>query len=510
LGLDAPDITSDATLSDVAVGIDSAVEEGIGSSGTYYYKLTYWYEAGGTTKYGESNPSSDTFEIAVTVSSGDRQKVEFSGISTFPTGVARIYFYRSPPDNENGIYKQVGYITSGTTFTDSTPNGEEGVELPIDDGGVPALKNCIVFKGRIWGVDGALPTKGVWSPVGQPDIFPAVNYAYFPDELTGPVVFNENLYWFTSKQIYVVPEGDVDKYPEPLKICDRGATSYESIVDVGNGMCFQGENNLYWVDFNTHSLKDGDYPVPIGEPVRNKIEEIPSAYRSNSVGCYYRDRYYLCYTGRNQTANSSTLVWDVETGTGLLHRGIYGGFTSVSWSGNDIQNFRGTLYTANNLTNYYVMEHDTAGVTDYNTEDEYDAGTGHNITTALTTKRFHFGHEWSDKIINSVSVITETSGVTYDVSLSCGDYDYSNDYTKSLLFTLGSDSVTSVSTPLIWDEGTWNNFNWADSNYGFYSNHKRTGGVKCKNAVLSLASANSQDTDIILIKIYYKSLPRPS
>ena len=512
LGLTVP---TDTVITAASATSGNAGGTGVGTSGTYYYKLTYFYESSDTTQYGESNPGATTTSATLTVTVGLRYAIELTGLPepgehTDLTSVSRVYIYRSQVNNESGIYHRVGYITSGTTFTDNTNESEEGVELPIEDGSVPAIKNAVVFRGRVWGVDGALPTKAVWTPPGQPDIFPALNYAYFPDELVGPKIFKENIYWFTTKQIYVTPNGDIDTYPYPLKICDRGTTSYESIVDVGNGLCFQGENNVYWVDFNTHSLKDGDYPIPIGEPIQDKIVNIPKTYRTNSAGCFYKDKYFLSYTGPNQTGNTATLVWNVEIGTRLLQKGLFGGWSSLDWAGNYLQNFEGELYSADN-TNKYVMQHDASGAVDYYTEDGFAASSGQNITTELKTKVLHFGHEWAEKIFSSISLAIETSGVTYNVSLVLNKGIRASEYVRTKSFELGSTTLATDSNWLIWGQGTWDNFNWAISSYGFYAQHHKMGqGAKGKNAQVSIVSDNSQDTNLVLIKIFYKSLPAPN
>lgn len=502
LGLDVPSVGS-------ASGDDKTDDQtrGLATGGSYYYKFTYWYESSTSTKYGESNPSTAITVTITAPTAGQYRVVELTNLPAVSGDVARLYIYRSPVDNSSGPYRQVGFIASGTTFTDDTPEGEEDVELPIDDGSVPNLKNPVVFKGRVWGI-GALKNKGVWSAEGTPDLFPALNYAYFPDELIGAFPFRENIYWFTTKQIYITPNADIDTYPKPLKICDKGCTSYQSIVDVGNGLVFQGEDNIYWVDFNTQA-EDGDFPIPIGEPIKDKIQNIPSTYRDSSVAYLHKQKYYLSYTGQNQTVNTATLVWDVKAGIRLLTQGLAGGWSALDWAANDIQDFEGTLYTADN-TNKYIMEHEFAGSADYISKTEYDASTSHNIATELTTKRFHFGHEWAEKLISSLSIATETSGITYDASLSLLNLS-DTEYKRSATFTLGTDTLAIDNNWLVWGQGTWGNFNWGDTSYGHHSSHKKfQRGSKCKNAQLSLTSSNSQDTNLILLKLFWKPLLPPA
>jgi len=516
LGLAAPSITGTSAAHAAA----TVTGRGITINGTYYYKFTYFYDDSGTsTKYGESGPSGSVAHAITGASTASPQRVNLtSPPSATGTSYSKVMVYRSPADEIKGPYEYVGYYTgtgtSGTTellFRDTCPNGEEGDEVPADAGTPPKLKSMLSFKGRLWGIginaSGALKNKGVWSNDGEPDMFSAANYAYFPDELAGPVAFKENVYWFTRKQIYVTTNGDPAN--APIKICNKGCSSYRSIVDVGNGLVFQGDNNIYWVDFNTMA-QDGDYPIPIGEVIKNKIADIPSAYKDNSVGELYKERYYLSYTGPNQTANTATLVWNVEVGTRLLAKGLSGGWNSLDWAANCIQEFEGGLWTADN-TNKYVMEHDYAGADDYHTKTEYTAGTSHTLASELKTKIFHFDHEWSEKIISSLSLAVKTSGLTYDAMLGVDNSVSGANFTRGKTFTLGSASLAVDSTWLVWNQGTWDDFNWGSTTYGFQSSHKKFGsGAKGKNVQLSLISSDSQDTNLILLKLYYKTLPPPA
>lgn len=439
---------------------------GLTKSGTYYYKFTYFYDdSGTTTKYGESGPSG-AIDVEVSgATDSNPMKVTFSNLPAIPSGVSKVYVYRSGINEEESSYYRVGEYTSGTTFTDYCPYGEEGDICPIDAGTPSSFDNPCVFAGRLWVKSGTLNTKLEYSALNQPDYFPAVNFVYFPDELIGCVPFKENLYIFTVKAIYVIPDGDVASYPNPLKVSDRGCSSFRSIADVGNGLVFQGDDNIYWVDFNTRN-RDGDFPIPIGDPIQDKIQRIPKTPhdgRTGSVGVLHGDRYYLCFydAGTIATAatpppgyiyflNNATLVWDVRHGTRMLKQGLMGGWSQVDWSGNDLQDFEGILYSVD-TTNGYVREHDYTGADDYATYALYDAATGSEIRCSLTTKLLHLGHEWHEKLFHAVSLACETSGVTFSVNL----YLNNKEYNRPLTMQHGDQSLTTVTDPLIWDHSTW-------------------------------------------------------
>lgn len=509
LGLAAP---SDPSLLAEA---SSAVtdEQGIQFDGKYYYKFTAYYDDSGTsTKYGESGPTAASSAMTVDgadISAHTRVQAALTNCPAIPTGATKNYVYRSPPEEVNGPYRYVGYYSSGTAYTDKTPVGEEGDTIPVDAGTPPKLKNPLAYDGRIWGIgqnaSGALTNKGVWTRRNAPDYFPADAFYYFPDPLIGPVLFNKQIYWFTTKQVYLTQDLD-DPANSIVKVSDIGCDSFDSIVDVGTGLVWQFNGNIYWANFNLYNPVTGDLPWPIGDPIKDKIDSIPNLYKSNSAGALYKDRYYLSITGTNQTVNTTTIVWDVKHGTRLLRNYEFGAWSTVDWAANDLHTFDGTLYSADN-TNKYIMEHDFSGVADYKSKTGYDASTSYNISSQLITSVIHFGHEWAQKLVNSLSIVCKSTAITLDTTLS---FD-GGDFERTKQFSLGSGTFAANATWLIWGEGTWGNFKWGSQSFSFQSDHKKYGkGGKCRNVKLTLQSTNSQDTNLIALKLYHKILPFPS
>ncbi len=509
LGLAAP--ASPSSLAEASTAVTD--EQGIDYDGKYYYKFTAYYDSSGTnTKFGESGPSAVSGAMTVDgadISANTRVSSALTNCPAIPSGATKNYVYRSPPEEINGPFRRVGFYSSGTSFTDKTPIGETGIEAPIDAGTPPKLKNPLSYDSRIWGIgvnsSGELTNKGVWTRRGAPDYFDALNFVYFPDALVGPKLFNKLVYWFTEKQVYVTT--DLDK-PETstVKISDIGCDSFDSIVDVGNGLVWQFDGNIYWANFNSFNPVTGELPWPIGDPIKNKIDEIPVARRSNSTGTLYKDRYYLSYTGTSQTVNTATICWDVKHGTKLLTQYKYGAWSSVDFAANGMQTFDRTLYTLDN-TNKYIMEHDFSGVADYRSKTDFDASTSYNLNTQLDTGIIHFGHEWSQKLVNSLSIVAKSTAIILNTTISLDGGDFER--TKS--FILGSGTFATDSTWLLWGQGTWGNFNWASKSFNFQSDHKKFGkGGKCRNAKLILESTDSQDTNLIALKLYFKLLPTPA
>ena len=492
----------------------SADERGITINGTYHYRFTFIYDSSGTdTKFGESGKNNINSSIAVAASATAPYEVSIN-VFHIPDGVSHIHIYRSPPNQSDGPFEFIGEIlTENLPFIDNIPNGSEGVEAPLDAGTPPKLKNPMVYDERIWGIGitaaGALTNKGVFTNKGMPDMFPALNFIYFPHTLVGPKIFNKDVYWFTEEQVWVTLGGDVTATPNAIKVCDVGCDSYDSIVDVGNGLVWQYNGNIYWANFNSFNPQTGELPWPIGDPIRDKIGKkfgIPTAQRANSAGEFHADRYYLSITGPNQTVNTATVIWDVKHGTRFLFQGLTGGWSTVSWSANDLQSFDGTLYTADNM-NKYLMEHDFAGAADFLNKTDFDASTSQNLATQYTSGDIFFGHEAAQKLVNSLSIVAKSSGVTLETTTSFNG----NEFQRTKQFTLGSGTVAVDNSWLVWGQGTWGNFNWGSTSFALQNAHKKIGkGGKGINAKLNIESSNSQDTNLIALKLYHKLLPAPS
>ena len=523
LGLTAPTDTTTLATSNTA----TANKRGIQFNGTYHYKFTAWYDTEGSdTKYGESGPSgSDDIAITGAVVSSTSTFTTVSAVLTkcpaILTGATRNYVYRSPPDEDNGPYLRVGYYTTGTSFTDAVPVGEEGVEIPADGGTPPRLKHPVVFVGRLWGVgmnsSGELKNKLVWSEEGSPDMFLAVNFQYLPDDITALRPFNRDLYVFTKKETYVIPDGDPAN--QPLKVCDKGCSSHRSCVDVGNGIVWQGNGTIYWADFRTIAA-DGDFPIPIGDPIKNKISGIAEIYKLNSVACLHDDKYHLAITSPYASVNSTMLVWDVFVGTALLRAGKLGGWTDLDINANDIYVHDDVLYSADN-TNKYIQVHNTGETGDNHTYTEFAAtptGT-HTIAMSISTGLNLFGRESADKIFSSISMGVESSGISVNARMRVND----GEFFKAAVLTLGEDDVVgglksfnfwsdSVEADwLVWDIGLWDDGKWGGSSKGYESSHAKFGrGCKGRTGQLDLASSNSRDTEVKYINIYYRTLSPPA
>ena len=439
LGLAVPIVTS-TTLASSTTDIPTGRGITIDSNETFYYRLTHFYDdSGATTKYGESGRSA---ELSETTSGGaDTYKITLSSIPT-PSGVSKTLVYRSPPSTQDGPFLYVGE-TTGSSFVDACPIGEEGpAEAPLDDGSPPDLQYIAEFNGRIVGFDADIPTKFVYSESSQPDYYPALNAYYLPEDGTGCVVWNRNLYLFTKTSTYIFADGDVTQ--PPVQVCKRGCVSHWSISDVGNGLFWASHDNFYWADFNTQS-EDGDYPIPIGDPIQDNLELVPASRWKKIASEIFSGTLYvsLAVHGSN---NDTTFAWNTYIGTGLLKQGKFGGWSRMDWSANYMASWNGAFYSSDPTPQYessninrYIYEHYETPNGDFWNQTQQDAGEYSNTIGAISSGQLDFNEPDAEKQPFGAGITCESSQALGSLTLTL---DQASTYSRSVQFGSITEEVT--------------------------------------------------------------------
>lgn len=506
LGLTPPTIGTPA-VTDTA----TADKRGLQFNGDYFYKFTAFFDDGGTTtKFGESGPSAASSGLTAAgavIDSNTTVSMALESLPAVASGTSKNNIYRSPPDQSDGPFLFVGSYSSGTTFTDETPVGEEGEEVLADTGTPPKLKFPIVANKRLWGVGQndaeSLGQKLVFSELDTPDMFLVTSAFYLSEDITGIIEFNRDLYVYTVEKTFFLANADPSN--ALLKISDRGCTSHNSIVDIGTGLVWQGKDNVYWADFNTQA-EDGDFAVPIADGIAKRIKGIAQGQRDNSVGVLYRERYYLSYTSSG-SSNNNTIVWATHTLPLILSNQLRtAGWGTVTWAANYFNVFAPNalgehLYTADN-DNKYIQEHDVFGVADFLNFTDFGTSTSQNIVTKLFSKRFHPQDIPASSIYSSISIGADTSGVTFVAGLDLNE----GTFQKAATLVIGTASEAAGTA--LYGEGVYGTDTYGESNKMFRHVHTRfPRGTKGRNAQLQLSTSASGDTDIMIMTLKYRPEP---
>lgn len=481
---------------------DSATTRGVMYNGVYTYKVTAFYSST-NTRYGESGPC-ETFSATTTsIADGNRATISFTSMPAVPTGATKNYVYRSPCGSAEGPFRLVGEYT-GTTFTDTCPDDEEGIDCPIDAGTPPKLKYVVNANGRLFGANGDIPTKLVWSNLGQPDYFGALSYGYFNKSITGVALFRNNLYVFTEDSMYVLEGCNVEG--QFVKVCDIGCSSHRSLVDCGLCLTWLYNGIVYAANFNDMT-PDGKWAIPVGEPVMNVTKEIPAAMTTKVVGAVINENMYLSFASPSASSNNLTYCLNIPVCMSMMKQGLYGGWSKVDWKASDIKLIGGALYHSDYDTKY-IYKHIPLSVTDTLTY----GGSPVNISSSFATKRTRFGSEWSNKIMRSISVESSTPSCTLTCDIGVNNDEYVR--TTSLVLASGNSGYTTSS--LFWDTGLWagdsdTDPDWAFDTYTASVVHKKlASGLKGRDFKLRFSTTNSNRITLEALRIYIKQLPLPA
>ena len=334
-------------------------------------------------------------------------------------------------------------------------------------------------------------------------MFLVANAFYLTADITGIKEFNRDLYVFTEDKTFFLSKADPSN--ALLKISDRGCTSHNSIVDTGIGLTWQGKDNIYWADFNIQA-EDGDFAVPLADGIAEKIKGIAQGQRDNSVGVLYKERYYLSYTSSG-SVNNNTIVWATHTLPLVLSRQLRtAGWSTVNWASNYFSVFAPNalgehLYTADD-SNKYIQEHDVFGVTDFLNFTDFGTSTGQNIVTKLNSKRFPPQDIPANSVYSSISMGTNTTGVTFVAGLDINE----GTFQRSATLVIGT-GIGATGTDL-YGSAVYGTATYGSSDKKFRHKHTRfPRGTKGRNAQLQLSTSNSGDTDIMIMTLKYRPEP---
>ncbi len=343
----------------------------------------------------------------------------------------------------------------------------------------------------------------MFSELDTPDMFLVANAFYLSEDITGIKEFNRDLYIYTVEKTFFLANADPSN--PLLKISDRGCTSHNSIVDIGTGLVWQGKDNIYWADFNTQA-EDGDFAVPIADGIAKRIKGIAQNQRDNSVGVLYKERYYLSYTSTG-SVNNNTIVWATHTLPLILARQLRtAGWVTVNWSANYFNVFAPNvlgehLYTADN-DNKYIQEHDVFGVADFLNFTDFGTSTDQDIVTKLNSKRLHPQDIPANSVYSSITIGTETTGVTFVAGLDINE----GTFQKSATLVIGTGTVAAGTA--LYGSAVYGTDVYGSSDKKFRQVHTRfPRGPKGRNAQLQLSTSNSGDTDIMIMILKYRPEP---
>lgn len=232
-------------------------------SGVYQYKVTY------VSKYGhESNagPSS----VGATISSNSQIDLTNIPVSSDPQVIAR-QIYRTVANGSIFLFLDRINDNTKTTYTDRTPDGSLGTSTPpqagdFSDDNSPPPQAGIVKRWKdtlFMAGDPQNPTILYFSDAGEPESFPLINTFELDEKITAMYETYSTLIIETETGKWQVlgdnPDFSVDKIVDNMGCVGRRAAGETRLIG-------------YAMDRDGLRLFDGNNPLKISEPIRDKYD----------------------------------------------------------------------------------------------------------------------------------------------------------------------------------------------------------------------------------------------
>lgn len=272
-------------------------------------------------------------------------------------GVNSRMIYRA--SGATNAYFRVGTISDNTTttFNDTTTIASATVAAPSDNG-VPPMYNVIAYhQNRLFCNDTANPNYLVYSELGEPYTFPAVNFIKVGDAASDLIkaigVHNNSIivYCENSATLIYMPDTDDANWVQVKINTPFGCKSPYAIANFENKQFFGAFDGKFLgfaalagnaVDPNVSLLTimgaAGDF---ISEVIEPDMEAINESYIHQMSAISYRKRIYVAVPyGSSQTTNNRVyvmdfshsnvkkpqkLVWSPDTGINAAQFTIYNG-----------------------------------------------------------------------------------------------------------------------------------------------------------------------------------------
>jgi hypothetical protein len=259
---------------------------------------------------------------------------------------------------------------------------------------------------------------------GVYDYFPATHFFDVAvddnDEIIQLKVFRDAVIVFCKRSVWALygngrtlNDYTLEKINVPI-----GCIAPNSIIEVGNTIFYLSETHIYSLTSTDQSYISAQV---VSERIENTLKSISLADKAQSVGTFFKDKYYLSFP------NGTTVVFDNLIANWTV-------FTNIS--AKSFLNRSGVLYFA--------------GPKIYKFDENTWSDDGVPIVTRIKFKNMDLGYPVQKKKIRKLWVVAKQ----YET--------LSSDYKIKAIVDYFEVDIDDISTDesLIWDEGNWDEANW--------------------------------------------------
>lgn len=432
-----------------------AVTSGGRLSGRYKWAVTYLYKTS-LTEGGESNPVYSDEEVL------DDEYAVITLPTDFDQWVEGFRVYRTKDLNDSANSPSVLYQvrellgTAHLTWDDNIKDTElSGVLLETDHDEPPDdLYVTEEWLGKLYAIK-RFDHKLYYSESNDPNIFKPANFEYIGlgDEGTGLTKYFGPLIYFTKRNRYTIlynPSLSALSWREAKD--GIGCIAPLTLVESPLGLIFLAYDDVY--------LWDGvNQPQPIGSDIERVLrgEDNGTGVKANrglleqAAGAYYRDVYYLTFTGAESSINNAEFICEIHNGFRWFRndRG-WGCYLRMHHGRQD-----NDVLLAGAADSVYVFQIEGPGLLSED-DDTTDAGTANytgpsrsDIEVSIKSKQHNLGVESQ---FRSLSIRTDSrdGDITIDVSTDFDQAtetltinDWRDDWEQFVLGTsvLGADRI---------------------------------------------------------------------
>lgn len=293
--------------------VDQIVYSG-GLVGQYLYRYSYY----NPTTALEGPSSADTM---ITVGDQQYQSVKLS-MTTSGSAALDIKIYRK--GGVSSIWRHVATMddsgSGAQTYTDKLAEHLLGTEESAARGDPPTganflsrFKNRMVYArtssnpSRIWLSNYELPAvvPDLTLLETEPNAGGYINVAHGEGEaIRGLCTYNDRLIILKQTSIWALVGTNFLDFTLQVVTRDLGCMSHKSIA--------QFQNGIIWYTGNEIILFDQSGFQVLSDPVKDHLDDIANAYRSQAVGVISDMRYFFFYTPTGGTYNTKCIVYDLR------------------------------------------------------------------------------------------------------------------------------------------------------------------------------------------------------
>jgi len=287
------------------------------------------------------------------------------------------------------------------------------------------------YKNHIFVVNSTTPNRLIFSDLGDPDDWPALNFIEVNsddgDRLTAlESSYRGRLLIWKERTAWQLFGDSVSNFELDGPRCNYGTVSQESVRIIGD--------LVYWLAREGIVAWNLSSSVLISEKIDPDIDRINQPYIAKSAGFAFRNEYMISCPCDGSVTNNRTFVFDTLRAAWIVDVGYYPAVWG-SWApaGQDL------LYSGH-ITQGRLVEHEQ--------EDRNDDGAA--IDAWWTTREEDFELD-TPKVFRGLRIHFETQNTPSNIEVWI-----SRDHSAyELLATIDTQVVTSVWDSALWDKGVW-------------------------------------------------------